>query len=311
MQPDRDTREKFVPFVGFALLIAVVAVGTPYSIRSLEQNRTYTCENKLKIIGLQFRIYANEERGEFPTLSDRPGVLAPSVEELYPMFAKHLKRWPQYPGYGIDAFISPYQPNYHELLKAARSDPASAINDDSYWYLGYVVFDDEMGLAFVDAYRKKVSSGRNTDWTTPLETPSGTIHSLKENAWLLQYNYQDDEQRVNPALIIYPLEPNIRYAMASPVSMKRIVETDTAVRTLSTTAASPPKSRSTFKLAHSSSQPVSIVPLLIERPGLHKDGAHVLYHDGHVEFIEYPGKFPMTEKFIRALESLDELKEAR
>ena len=46
-------------------------------------------------------------------------------------------------------------------------------------------------------------------------------------------------------------------------------------------------------------------PLLIERPQLHGNGGHVMWTDGTVEFIQYPGKFPMTEKFIAALEELD------
>ena len=50
---------------------------------------------------------------------------------------------------------------------------------------------------------------------------------------------------------------------------------------------------------------------MIERQGLHRGGAHVLYKSGLVKFMEYPGEFPMTEKFIQALESLDDLKEAR
>ena len=48
-----------------------------------------------------------------------------------------------------------------------------------------------------------------------------------------------------------------------------------------------------------------LVPLLIERPQLHGHGGHVLWADGRIEFIPYPGKFPMTEKFIAALEELD------
>ncbi len=51
----------------------------------------------------------------------------------------------------------------------------------------------------------------------------------------------------------------------------------------------------------------SQIPLLIERPGHHKGGAHVLFMDGHVELIPYPGKFPMTEEFISALNELDAL----
>lgn len=39
-------------------------------------------------------------------------------------------------------------------------------------------------------------------------------------------------------------------------------------------------------------------------------GANVLYLDGHIEFIEYPGKFPVTEKSIRFLSELRTLQTA-
>ena len=59
-----------------------------------------------------------------------------------------------------------------------------------------------------------------------------------------------------------------------------------------------------------SAQIRSSIPVLIDRPGSHPGGANVLYMDGHVEFVPYPGKFPMTEKFIKALESVDALRSA-
>jgi prepilin-type processing-associated H-X9-DG protein len=58
----------------------------------------------------------------------------------------------------------------------------------------------------------------------------------------------------------------------------------------------------------SSARIQSEIPIMIERPGLQEGGSNVLYMDGHVVFIKYPGIFPMTEKFIQALESLDALK---
>ncbi|MFA6240700.1 MAG: DUF1559 domain-containing protein, partial [Candidatus Hydrogenedentales bacterium] len=48
------------------------------------------------------------------------------------------------------------------------------------------------------------------------------------------------------------------------------------------------------------------IPVLIERVGHHLPlGANVLYMDGHVEFIKYPGKWPMTERTISVLQALD------
>jgi len=50
------------------------------------------------------------------------------------------------------------------------------------------------------------------------------------------------------------------------------------------------------------------IPVLIERPEHHlPGGGNVLYMDGHVEFLRYPSKWPMTERTIGILESLDGL----
>lgn len=52
----------------------------------------------------------------------------------------------------------------------------------------------------------------------------------------------------------------------------------------------------------------ALVPVLIERPGNHGHGGrNVLFMDGHVENIPYPGKFPMTKAFIEGLQTLDTL----
>jgi prepilin-type processing-associated H-X9-DG protein len=55
----------------------------------------------------------------------------------------------------------------------------------------------------------------------------------------------------------------------------------------------------------------SPIPVMWDKPKLYvskfshitpKLGGHVLYLDGHVEFVEYPGKFPMTETMARLLD---------
>ena len=51
------------------------------------------------------------------------------------------------------------------------------------------------------------------------------------------------------------------------------------------------------------------IPIVIERPWNHGDGGHVLFLDGHVEFLPYPGRFPMTVDFIEGLQQLDKLEE--
>ena len=52
--------------------------------------------------------------------------------------------------------------------------------------------------------------------------------------------------------------------------------------------------------------PQSEIPVMIEWPGNHEGhtGGNVLYMDGHVEWHDYPGEFPMTENVIQALDGI-------
>lgn len=48
------------------------------------------------------------------------------------------------------------------------------------------------------------------------------------------------------------------------------------------------------------------IPVVIEWPENHRyPGGHVVYLDGHREFVSYPGKFPMTTTIITELRALD------
>jgi prepilin-type processing-associated H-X9-DG protein len=56
----------------------------------------------------------------------------------------------------------------------------------------------------------------------------------------------------------------------------------------------------------------SSIPIMWDRPGHHvPGGANVLYMDGHVEFVKYPGEFPMTVRFMERLEEISARKAAQ
>lgn len=54
---------------------------------------------------------------------------------------------------------------------------------------------------------------------------------------------------------------------------------------------------------------LATIPVFIERPGHYKgySGGWVNYLDGHREYIDYPGRFPMTPQVIGMLRLLDDL----
>ena len=50
-----------------------------------------------------------------------------------------------------------------------------------------------------------------------------------------------------------------------------------------------------------------LLPVMLELPGPHGDsGGHVLYMDGHVAWLPYPGPFPMTPAFIEGIKAVEE-----
>lgn len=155
-----------------------------------------------------------------------------------------------YPDYLSDPNInvSPAHPGASELI--ALDDPAIALHDHSYWYLGYLIPDEATGLAFVEHFREQARAGAVL--TETLNLGGETVYPLREG-------------------------------------VERFLITD-------------------IDQPQPAARAASAIPVMIERPGLQVGGSNVLFLDGHVEFLEYPGPFPMTEGFIRALESLDELK---
>ncbi|MBI1321266.1 MAG: hypothetical protein GC168_20260 [Candidatus Hydrogenedens sp.] len=123
-------------------------------------------------------------------------------------------------------------------------------NDWSYVYLGYFIEDEAQLLAFADAYREAIASGRDFTGDLPVGKGKGTGGG-------------DSLRRMQ--------------------SLETLLASD-----------APPVKRP------------SEIPVVIEWPENHRHpGGHVVYLDGHTEFVDYPGKFPMTPAVIAALRDLD------
>ncbi|MCX5772338.1 MAG: hypothetical protein NTZ09_18980 [Candidatus Hydrogenedentes bacterium] len=128
------------------------------------------CSNNLKQIGYVLREYANESKGAFyPPLSSQPGVLMfspegiPHQDMIAPRLTCPLIRYAQQPTTG----------------------PASPFDDQSYFYLGYAVRDDDDVQAFAQAYRKQIAKGGTFEGDLVVENSEGTrvLHRLSERVW--------------------------------------------------------------------------------------------------------------------------------
>jgi prepilin-type processing-associated H-X9-DG protein len=262
-----------------AAVVAVVVWILSNSRAREEKYREVSMQNLLQI-GLAFKVYAaRDPENLWPPLSAQPRQLAVEANAIYPEYISNA-----------EAFISPAHPDANLLSRCAREDPLSIIADHSYWYLGYAIPDEETGLAFLEHYREQANA--RVGLLSDIELGSHPIFRLREG--LVHFRIEGD----------FPNERMMRYigGKPAPVSQANAIAEPNRLLVLNSLTSSRAAHASSFAL------PESTIPVMIERPGLHQNGANVLFYDGHVDFIQYPGPFPMTHKFINALEALDQLK---
>lgn len=274
-----------------ALLVAVAATAIWAPTRYWAAQRNAQCVQNLDQIWAALSIYVNESKGEFfPPLSKVPGRVMFDSAAIYPKYLPETA-----------CFVSPFHADYARL-RARDVEPASRIDDGSYWYLNYIFANERSALAWIDEYKRLLPEGRAPD-----------------DVNVLWPEYQDDfEARDKEAREHY--EEALEAARAEWIAAGQPGEFQGDRATILSGATPLPHEQHLYKALRmgverfliteimnpfSSEMIQSHSPIIIERPELHGDGGHVLFMDGHVEFVPYPGPFPMTEKFIDGLRSLD------
>ena len=228
-----------------ALLYAVMMAGAPYGCAWLDRTQAMTA--LYQGLGMEMQRWAEAHETYLPPLDPEPGRLMFADDTLY------------YPDYEPVAWFWTYpgdQPN-----PAARPGEDArrhaAIDDHSYFYLGYLVCDSAQAKAFARAYADRAAEGGAFD--TDLIVPQG------------QGNFGTGR--------IHRLRTNL-----APIAPKDLDETQRAVL-------------------------LSKIPIIVQRPKKTclGEGGIVLYLDNHVEYLPYPGPFPMTPECIDALKQIDRL----
>ena len=185
------------------------------------------CGGNLKQIGYVLRQYSNEVKGAyFPPLSSQPGVLMfaadeiPKKDVIGPLLTCPTTRYAEQPTTG----------------------PASPFDDQSYFYLGYAVLNDDDVEAFAKAYRERLAEvespeGRafHEDLVVQIGGRTRVLHRLREgveNVLLAESAAPTDEvaatariQNEIPVLIERDLGGHIEYleGSATPIRVAKVL----------------------------------------------------------------------------------------
>lgn len=308
--------------VVIAIIGILAAILLPALARAREAARRASCQNNLKQMGIIFAMYAGESNGRYPRVhadepwgavvpagcsdGDERAALAPQVEALYPEYMTDLGvlMCPSDPDVGRDNPLAIIEALPGQECPYAGM-PSRA--DMSYLYYGFVFDKGDAHWPSIDAS----TFGAEQSALLPAQLVYFmSMISYLEGEGFLQGPLGDKDPS-NDWRLDQDLEDEVRHvmisAMATPGNVP-IGNADTSIiyrlrdgieRFLITDINNPGGS-----VAAQSTLPVMWDILSASIAGRMQfnhvpGGANVLYMDGHVRFMTYPGDFPVSEGFAQ------------
>jgi len=244
------------------------------------------CAQKLRELDQVLMAWAEKSRGQYyPELCSVPGSLIMSNKNA-------CSDYPLYPGVIRDISWLFCTNNKNRIPAQIPADLALLPHDRTYVYLGYALKNDEDVRAFATAYKERIAAHArfDEDLRVPMSGDSASKTVIQRLRMGMAERTQATASR-NLEIIAEETRQMSAEQMRKP-------------------PAPPPESRrwtNSFaqQVQSELTEATSNIPLIIELPDNHlPKGGNVLFLDGIVQFMSFPGEWPMTEVTISALREL-------